>query len=148
VSLDEIISSAIHKFRSKYPNRNIQVEIDDTTKILADTPRLSEAIYNLLTNAQEALNEEETGDNWAIFIKSYKTRQYVVIEIQDKGVGIPKKNLKKIIEPFYSTKNSNVNWGMGLFYVRAIMKEHLGNIRYDSSVGEGTTFYLYLPKLK
>ena len=53
---------------------------------------------------------------------------------------------KKIFEPFYSSKNSNFNWGMGLYYVREIVKSHLGSIRVESKEGVGSSFFILLPK--
>lgn len=148
ISMREVMSRAMKKFHSKHQHHPIQMHIDDSVEILADLPSLSEAIYNLLTNAQEAILDKGTDEDINIKIKSHQTRQYVVIEIQDEGIGIEKKDMKKITEPFYSTKNSNFNWGMGLFYVHTIVKEHLGFVRYESEKGKGTTFFLFLPKLK
>ena len=57
-----------------------------------------------------------------------------------------KSQIKKIFDPFYSSKNSNFNWGMGLHYVREIVKSHLGSIRVESEDGKGSSFYILLPK--
>ena len=69
-----------------------------------------------------------------------------MIEVRDNGRGMTKSQLKKIFEPFYSSKNSNSNWGMGLYYVREIVKSHLGTLRIESKDGEGSSFYILLPK--
>ena len=53
---------------------------------------------------------------------------------------------KKIFEPFYSSKNSNYSWGMGLYHVRAIVKAHLGTMRVESQSGEGSSFFIMLPR--
>lgn len=148
VLMKDIISSSIEKFHNKYPDKHVQIDLSDQGEILADAPRLSEAIYNLLTNAQEAVDNKGLDEVPCVFISSYKTRQYVVIEVRDIGTGIEKKNLKKIMEPFYSTKNSNFNWGMGLHYVHTIVKDHFGLLRFESKEGKGTTFFLFLPKFK
>lgn len=84
----------------------------------------------------------------SLLMHHFSVRQYTVIEIRDVGTGIKKTDTKKIMEPFYSTKNSNFNWGMGLHYVHTIIKEHLGILRFESKEGEGTTFFLFLPKFK
>ena len=47
---------------------------------------------------------------------------------------------------FYSSKNSNYNWGMGLYYVREVVKSHLGNMRVESTEGKGSKFYILIPK--
>ena len=67
--------------------------------------------------------------------------------MQDSGTGISKYDMKKIFEPFYSSKSSNSNWGMGLYYVRTIVKRHMGTLKVESSYGKGSCFYVLLPKL-
>lgn len=69
-----------------------------------------------------------------------------MIEVRDNGKGMNKTQKKKIFDPFYSSKNSNFNWGMGLYYVREIVKSHLGSIRVESEEGKGSSFFILLPK--
>ena len=57
-----------------------------------------------------------------------------------------KKEQKKIFEPFYSSKNSNTSWGMGLYHVRTIVRAHVGSLRVESKPGRGTSFFVLLPK--
>lgn len=141
-----VIESAVDRFHSKFPDNNIEVNIKENTMILADYTHLSEAIYNLLTNAQEAINEK--ADDGVVVVTTYTDKIYMVIEVKDNGVGISKHDIKKISEPYYSKKNSNSNWGMGLYYVNSIVKEHFGILRFESVEGVGSTFYILLPKLK
>ena len=54
-----------------------------------------------------------------------------MIEVSDNGLGMSKSQIKKIFDPFYSSKNSNYNWGMGLYYVREVVKSHLGKMRVE-----------------
>ena len=68
------------------------------------------------------------------------------MEIKDNGMGMSKGQSKKIVGPFYSSKNSNFNWGMGLYYVREVVKSHLGSMRVESDQGKGSSFYILLPK--
>ena len=80
---------------------------------------MSEALYNLLTNAWEANGDAGHGDR-PIRLSSSRERLYVVLEVRDEGCGMTKAEQKKIFEPFYSSKNSNTSWGMGLYHVRTI----------------------------
>jgi len=145
VSLKEIANQSLELFKKKYPEANVHVEIENDTLILADKAHLCEALYNLLINAQEAvLNANKEGGQ--VSLLCHLERLYTVIEVRDNGCGMNKKQIKKIFEPFYSNKNSNFNWGMGLYYVREIVKSHLGSIRVESKVGEGSRFYILLPK--
>jgi len=121
------------------------VNIENDTLILADKVQLCEALYNLLINAQEAVINSNR-ENGQVSLLCHLERLYTVIEVRDNGCGMNKSQIKKIFEPFYSNKNSNFNWGMGLYYVREIVKSHLGSIRVESKVGEGSSFYVLLPK--
>lgn len=61
-------------------------------------------------------------------------------------MGVGKKLHSRLFDPCYSQKNSSTNWGMGLYFVRGILKDHYGGIYCDSKLGEETTFTIYLPK--
>ena len=63
-----------------------------------------------------------------------------------EGGGITQEEQKKIFEPFYSSKNSNTSWGMGLYHVRTIVRAHVGSLRVESQPGKGTSFFVLLPK--
>ncbi|MGM9987221.1 MAG: sensor histidine kinase [Bacillaceae bacterium] len=145
INVTVVIENAVDRFHSKFSNRIIQVDIKEQAMILADSTHLSEAIYNLLTNAQEAIGKK--ADNGEVIISTYTDNLYMVIEVKDNGVGICKQDLKKICEPYFSKKNSNSNWGMGLYYVNSIVKEHFGTLRFESIEGAGSTFYILLPKI-
>jgi signal transduction histidine kinase len=148
VDLSTIFQSSLDRFQQKYPGKRIKVNCSVGIQVLADNLHLSEAIYNLLTNAHEALNEVSVQTEGEVLLSGYHTRQYTVIEVKDNGIGINKKELKKICEPFFTKKNSNHNWGMGLHYVKMIVKEHFGILRYESKENHGSKFYLLLPKYR
>lgn len=146
--LVELIKGALDLFNNKYPNVRPEVKFEKNITVLADKSHMCEAIYNLLSNAQEAIEETDNKKAGKISLLCYNERLYTIIEVVDNGIGIDKKLSKKIVEPFYSSKNSNYNWGMGLHYVRAIVKEHYGILRYESEKGSGSHFYIILPKYK
>ena len=121
------------------------MEVEPHTQVLADENYLSEAIYNLLTNGWES-NLLAGNPNCAVSLYSHMERLYTVLEVRDHGTGIPRAALKHIFEPFYSSKNSNYNWGMGLYHVQAIVRSHLGSLRVENHAGDGASFYLLLPR--
>ncbi len=145
-SLEEIAGNALNRFYDKCPNAFVEVSLESNAAVLAGKAHLCEAIYNLLVNAQDAVEAAERGAEGKISLLSHDERLYTVIEIKDNGVGIPKGLVKKIFDPFYTSKNRNHNWGMGLYYVRAIVKGHLGSLRVESREGRGSSFYILLPK--
>jgi signal transduction histidine kinase len=159
MKVEEIVENAIKIFMSKVEkniislekdfsvndfNSLIEVEYQQKPSIMASKVQLSEALYNILSNAYEAI-ENENVENPKITIKVYLERKYTFIEIKDNGQGIDKVNIKNIFKPYFSSKNSNNNWGMGLYYTRQIVKSHFGKISVDSKKGEYTIFYISIP---
>ena len=68
------------------------------------------------------------------------------MSIADTGIGIPKENLSKMSDPFFTTKAPGVGVGLGLFVVYSIVEEHKGTIQIDSVPGKGTTVTVTFPK--
>ena len=66
--------------------------------------------------------------------------------MRDNGTGIDENERKRIFEPFYSNKNTNYNWGMGLYHVRTIVRSHLGTLRVEYRKGGGGVFFILLPR--
>jgi signal transduction histidine kinase len=143
--VEELMAVAVDHFHEKYQDVSVHITNEGVSTVLADKLHLCEALCNLLTNAEEAilLAEREEG---RIELNCWNERLYTVIEVRDNGKGMTKSQMKKIFDPFYSSKNSNYNWGMGLYYVRETVKSHLGSVRVESEVGIGSSFYVLLPK--
>lgn len=146
VRIEEIVSDTLMQFHQKYPDVTVRVEGDMDLTVLADKTHLCGALNSLLINAQEAVLAAERGDAGEVALLCHNERLYTVIEVRDNGTGMSRGSMKKVFEPFYSSKNSNSNWGMGLYYVREIAKSHLGSVRVESKEGEGSSFFILLPK--
>lgn len=144
--MEEVIAGALERFHSRFPDIPVEIVLGSNALVLVDKIRLCEVIYSLLVNAQDAVEAAKRGEEGKIALLSYEERLYTVIEIRDNGTGIPKATMKKIFEPFYTSKNKNHNWGMGLYYARVIVKGHLGSMRVESKEGRGSSFYIILPK--
>jgi PAS domain S-box-containing protein len=122
--------------------------------VYGDDWQLSEVIFSLLKNADEAMTEPKhvtvkaeniTLDNENSY--SLKQGDYLKITIIDNGRGIPPEQLEKIFDPYFSTKStfSEKGLGLGLAICYSVMKKHNGHIAVQSQVGVGTTVELYLP---
>jgi PAS domain S-box-containing protein len=118
-----------------------------------DINQIGQAIYNVVMNSREAMPEggllEVCAENVssADDLTHLRRGNYVKISIIDHGKGIPKENLEKIFNPYFSTKKmgNKKGTGLGLSICHSIIKKHGGNVTVASEPGKGTTLHLYLP---
>ena len=143
----EVVRRVLERFHEKYPDAAVETAIEAKTLVLADAVHLSEALYNLAINGYESILESGRQER-RLSIKVHHERLYVTFEIRDNGRGMSRQVQKKIFDPFYTSKNTNNNWGLGLYYVRQIVKNHFGMLKLESAEGEGTTFFVAIPKCK
>lgn len=134
--LEEVIV-IINKYAKKQ-DVNINTNIYDSITIKGDKEQLKQVFINIILNAVQAIVYEGT-----IVISLLKEGEWVNIKIKDTGNGISKDNLKKIFNPFYTTKEEGT--GLGLSIVNRIIGDHRGYIAIDSVVGNGTVVDVYLP---
>ena len=102
--------------------------------------QLNQVFMNILVNAAQAIEKRGT-----ITIKTCSEADFVVVMIRDTGCGIPDRNLKKIFDPFYTTKDVGKGTGLGMNIAYNIIQKHKGTIDVQSEVGKGTTFTIKLP---
>ncbi len=124
--------------------------VPDLLAIEADEGQLGQVINNLVMNADQAMPEGGTvtvsGENVTLTAKNpllLEPGGYIRIQVADQGIGIPKDNLKKIFDPYFTTKDKGI--GLGLATCYSIMKHHNGHITVESTPGAGAIFSLYLP---
>ncbi len=122
----------------------IEKQLDPNIKGFKGNPgKMNQAFLNILTNSIQAIP-----DVGKIMIKSEKVGDNIIITFQDNGVGIPEDILPNISDPFFTTKDVGEGLGLGLFTVYNVIKEHSGNITFESKVGFGTTITITLPHKK
>jgi len=112
----------------------------DIPEVYCVPSQINQVLLNLLVNAAQAIP-----DKGAITIRSGQVGDDVFIAIADTGAGIPAENLPRLFEPFFTTKPVGKGTGLGLSIAYGIMQKHGGRLEVDSTVGEGTTFTLWLP---
>jgi two-component system cell cycle sensor histidine kinase/response regulator CckA len=127
----------------------------DLGLVKADQGQLEQVVINLAVNARDAM-----ADGGALTIRTANVivaedkmhkgeimpkGEYVVVEVEDSGCGIPQEILDRIFDPFFSTKEVGAGTGLGLSTVYGIVKQTGGFIFVDSVVGRGTIFSLFLP---
>ena len=138
-----------------------KIEIDvkhgrDLWLVRADVNQLEQVVINLVVNARDAMPEGgritvrtrnvPEPEVAAFNEKTLTPADYVLIEIEDSGSGIPADVLPKIFEPFFTTKEVGKGTGLGLSMVYGIIKQTGGFIFCDSTVGRGTVFRIFLPR--
>ena len=122
----------------------LMTDLDDLPPIPAEADGLQHAFLNLLTNALDAVEENQG----IITVKSsYNSMsRRVVVQVIDNGSGIESEHLRRIFHPFFSAKGQQ-GTGLGLAVARKIFDEHGGDIGVVSTPGEGTTFTVSLPAM-
>ena len=136
----EILGLLKKDIKDKQIKINWEIE-NDKILIWSDPYQIRQVLINLLNNAVQALKE-----NGLITISSHETKNAVILKIKDNGVGIPEDNLRKIFDPFFSTKSFDEGSGLGLFVVHKIIEGLNGEIEVTSEIGKGTCFSIKLPK--
>ncbi len=127
---------------------------DNLYPVKADKLQIKQVIKSIVTNAVEAMPNggviKVRTENIIVSKDAnlpLKDGKYLKVSIEDNGVGIPEEGIKKIFDPYFSTKGrgSQKGMGLGLSICYSIINRHDGLITVDSKVGVGTTFHFYLP---
>lgn len=128
---------------------------EGTSPVRADIGQIEQVLMNLVINARDAMPEggairlragNHTGpiEEVKLIGGGEPSGHYTYIEVQDSGTGMDPELISRIFEPFYTTKGLD-GTGLGLAVVYGIVEQHQGGIDVQSTLGEGTTFRIYLP---
>jgi signal transduction histidine kinase len=145
-NLVDIMAQALNSNRYLLESKGISVHTDYSVNcgMLCDKVHLQEVFNNIIRNAVDAV-EAEAG---TLAIRIYESKNSVRIDCTDNGRGMDRETAAQIFDPFYSTKQREDNFGLGLSYCYLIMQKHGGSIDVASSPDEGTTFTVHLPKYR
>lgn len=153
-NLYDIIHHTLSLIKTIIKKDQIELQIvleENLPDIKCRNQQIQQVIMNLLTNARDALNEKYPGfhQDKIILLSCHQFseagRRWVRIIVEDHGHGIRPDFSDKIFEPFFSTKPKEVGTGLGLSISYGIVKEHHGNLFFESEVGRHTRFILELP---
>ena len=158
VQIQQVLKEALKLLRGSLPsNIEIHAQLDDACyPVLADSTRIQQIIINLCTNAYHAMREtggilqidlEMTGDlpELRSFSQEGGGGGHVLLTVKDTGCGMNKNTLKRIFDPYFTTKKQGEGTGLGLAVVHGIVQELGGTIFVDSTPGKGTQFRIYFP---
>lgn len=156
-NVNKLIADTLDFLNSKFLQQKITVKPDLSpecdTPIMLDANKIRQALLNIILNAIDAMPKGGTltavTRGWGLGVSDSSNPQplnpnpSIKISITDTGCGIEKDKLVTIFDPFYSTKDSGT--GLGLPITHSIIKDHHGEIKVESVVGQGTTFTIILP---
>ena len=146
INIKDLIDTLIEQHRLKSDKHllfNICITPDDLN-LFADRTHLSNIISNLIDNAIKY-----SGEKVDIDIHVYQKDKYHLIEVKDKGMGIPSEKQAYVFDKFYrvtyGNKYSTKGYGLGLFYVKTMVEKHQGTVSVSSTLGKGSTFTIKMP---
>ncbi|OEG00092.1 hypothetical protein BHF71_06510 [Vulcanibacillus modesticaldus] len=149
VDLKSLIQSTIATMRPQIEKNKISIyEELDEVQVEADEDRLRQVMINLINNGIAY-----TPENGSITVRLYQhNKDFIKIEVEDTGIGIPEKSLPRIFERFYrvdkARSRESGGTGLGLAIVKHIIESHGGSIHVESRVGKGSKFTIIFPKKK
>ena len=158
LQLGEVLSD-LQMLLRRLVGETIELEVvhgRDLWLVKADVNQFEQVIVNLVVNARDAMSDGghialrtrnvAAADCAAFNEKALLPADYVLIEVEDNGHGIPAEVRDKIFEPFFTTKEVGKGTGLGLSMVYGIVKQTGGYVFYESELGVGTTFRILLPR--
>lgn len=148
VSLHDLVEKALAESGVELRKINVRyARSPQQLTIMADPYYFTQAIGNILSNAADAL-EHIPEKSRRIELETNIKNKWVELVVRDNGVGIAEEQLEQIFQPFFSSKPTATNWGMGLSLCHSIITTHGGKITASSKLGEGSSFHIIMPLLR
>ena len=146
ILLKPFIEDSLKLVERKAAEARIQIQISmdpEVSSAVMDPDKINQVLLNLYLNAIDAM---ESGGSLDVAVKNPQGRDGVEIKVSDSGVGVDKKNLSHIFDPYFTTKSSGT--GLGLAISHNIIQAHKGEINIESRADAGTTITIFLPSGK
>ena len=142
--IEETLSFVEYQIKARHI-RIVRQYAPDLPPVKVDVNQIKQVFVNILLNAVEAMQDggtitislKEAGDD--------KDQRYLQIVMADTGCGIPEGKIEKVFDPFYTTKDTPGNAGLGLSVTKGIIDKHHGKIRIESEADRGTRVIIGLP---
>jgi len=144
VDLARLIGETADLLRPSLRRKRVALQCElasDLPTLSADPAKMRQVLVNLIQNAAEAM--PEAGGKIVVRAASFPAEAAVVLTVEDDGPGIAPESLRRLFEPFYTTKFAGT--GLGLSISKSLIEQHGGRIEVTSEVGRGTSFLVILP---
>ena len=144
IPIKEILIKTVDFFKvsHRYNSYEIKIDVPPDLYICICPGEYYIVFSNILTNALEAI--KTAGRKGSILIKGYSNKDLIMVSISDNGCGISGNNKNRIFDPFFSTKNTENNLGLGLALCKDIVEDDGGVLKIESTNDSGTTVLLIL----
>lgn len=149
--LNKVIDKAVEETQTAVNTHEIIKEGILETEIFGDQNRIEQVLVNLIANAikYSPTSDIFRSNKGKVIVKLEADKKYVIISVQDFGIGISRKDQANIFKRFYRTSEQTemkiTGFGLGLYIAAEIIKSHHGKIWVESTKGKGSTFYFSLP---
>ena len=140
VDIENLIDDVISLVRAKAEKDGIRIyhTNGEIPKLRIDPELIKTCIFNVILNAFQAM--PSGGD---LMMKTHISDSRAFITVEDTGIGVPRENLQRLFDPFFSTKSTGL--GLGLAMTKRVVEEHGGKVNFQSTVGKGSTITISLP---
>jgi two-component system phosphate regulon sensor histidine kinase PhoR len=148
VHVHQLIRECVEAFQLKVQERNgslvVELHAERNTAILADRELLAQAINNLIDNAEKYSRQQPN-----IIVRTSDCPEGIAIHIVDEGIGIDRGMRTKVFDKFFRVRSGDVHdvkgFGLGLTFVKSVIKSHRGKVNLFSELHKGTTVHIILP---
>ena len=139
-NVNDLLDQTLDLLNNEFLKRNIQINksYSNLLDTKVDPSQIKQVFLNISLNAIDSMK-----NGGILNVVTKNNQDKISITVKDTGTGIKKEDLKHIFDPFFSKKDEGT--GLGLSVVHGIIEKHNGNIKANSTVGEGTTFEIILP---
>ena len=159
VQVKHVLKELVGVLKETLP-KSIQVGVDiagDLWPVSADPTQIHQVMMNLCINARDAMPTGgklkltaaniDVDENYARMNPDARPGQYILVAVEDTGIGMKPEVLNRIFDPFYTTKEIGKGTGLGLSTAQTIVQSHGGFVHIYSEVGKGSKFSVYLPAM-
>jgi len=153
-NVSDIVKTSLSLIQTVMRHDQITLAVDipkDLPKVKCHSQQIQQVLMNLLTNARDALNEKYPGYNEEKIIRitagliKKDGKPWIRMTVEDRGPGVPQEVGGRIFDPFFTTKLGKGGTGLGLSISHGIVKDHGGELHFETEIGHHTRFHLDLP---